>query len=60
MATGALSLSGIHHEESLQENLKADCLPVENIEMDVEHYQDFLHMRRLLMAEKLKEYYFGL
>lgn len=60
MASGALTLSGIHHEESLQENLKANCIPLEIIDMDIEHYQEFLHKRRLLMAEKLKEYYFGL
>lgn len=60
MTNGTLSLSGIHHDDALQDNLKANCIPVEIIEMDIEHYQDFLHKRRLLMAEKLKEYYFGL
>lgn len=60
METGTLSLSGIHHYDALQDNLKANCIPSEIIDMDVEHYQDFLHKRRLLMAEKLKEYYFGL
>ncbi|MBK7806962.1 MAG: DUF262 domain-containing protein [Saprospiraceae bacterium] len=60
MANGTLSLSGIHHDDALQDNLKANCIPVEIIEMDIDHYQDFLHKRRLLMAEKLKEYYFGL
>ncbi len=60
METGTLSLSGIHHFDALQDNLKANCIPSEIIDMDVEHYQDFLYKRRLLMAEKLKEYYFGL
>ncbi len=60
MANGTLSLSGIHHDDALQDNLKANCIPVEIIDMDIENYQDFLHKRRLLMAEKLKEYYFGL
>jgi len=60
MANGTLSLSGIHHDDALQDNLKANCIPVEIIDMDIDHYQDFLHKRRLLMAEKLKEYYFGL
>lgn len=60
MANGTLSLSGIHHDDTLQDNLKANCIPVEIIDMDIDHYQDFLHKRRLLMAEKLKEYYFGL
>lgn len=60
MANGTLSLSGIHHDDALLDNLKANCIPVEIIDMDIDHYQDFLHKRRLLMAEKLKEYYFGL
>lgn len=60
MTNGTLSLSGIHYDDALQDNLKANCIPVEIIDMDIENYQDFLHKRRLLMAEKLKGYYFGL
>lgn len=60
MTNGSLSLSGIHNDELLTANLKANCVPTEIMDMDIEHYQEFLHKRRLLMAEKLKEYYFGL
>jgi hypothetical protein len=55
-----LTLSGIAHESELYSNLRSNCIPESIIEMDIENYQDFLHQRRLLMAEKLKEYYFGL
>jgi hypothetical protein len=55
-----LTLSGIAHESELYSNLRSNCIPESIIEMDIENYHDFLHQRRLLMAEKLKEYYFGL
>jgi hypothetical protein len=60
ISSNQLTLSGIAHESELYSNLRSNCIPESIIEMDIENYQDFLHQRRLLMAEKLKEYYFGL
>jgi hypothetical protein len=53
-------LSGITTEEELQANLKANCIPFQMGEMTVDNYQEFLTQRRILMAEKMRGYYFGL
>lgn len=59
MERGTLSLSGINNKDWLHQNLKANCVPANIMEMDVDQYHDFLHYRRLLMAEKLRDYYLG-
>ena len=53
-------VSGISTEQELLDNLKMNCIPVELMEMTISDYQDFLSLRRKLMAAKMKEYYFGL
>jgi len=53
-------VSGLSTEEDLLDNLKMNCVPKELIEMSIEGYQDFLNLRRKLMASKMKEYYFAL
>lgn len=53
-------VSGLSTEQDLLDNLKMNCIPVELLEMSIEDYQDFLSLRRKLMATKMKEYYFGL
>lgn len=59
--TGSHKLvSGISSEAELLENLKANCVPVEIMEMTKENYSEFLAKRRILMAEKIKQYYFSL
>ncbi|MFJ1389902.1 GmrSD restriction endonuclease domain-containing protein [Capnocytophaga canimorsus] len=54
------SISGISNEQEFLENLKVNCIPTEIIQMNIEDYQDFLSLRRKLMAQKIKEYYFSL
>ncbi|CEN44348.1 conserved hypothetical protein [Capnocytophaga canis] len=54
------SISGISNEQEFLENLKVNCIPPEIIQMNIEDYQDFLSLRRKLMAQKIKEYYFSL
>ncbi|MFK8284241.1 GmrSD restriction endonuclease domain-containing protein [Capnocytophaga canis] len=54
------SISGISNEQEFLENLKVNCIPTEIIHMNIEDYQDFLSLRRKLMAQKIKEYYFSL
>lgn len=53
-------VSGLATEQDLLDNLRMNCIPVEILDMSVEDYQNFLSMRRRLMAFKMKEYYFGL
>lgn len=59
-ANGGLKYGGISSYEQLQENLNMNCIPEEIFEMDINQYDDFLQLRRKLMAEKIFEYYFKL
>jgi len=53
-------ISGILTEAELNENLQMNCVPTEILGMDLQDYQEFLAIRRKLMAEKIKKYYFTL
>jgi hypothetical protein len=53
-------ISGISTELELRENLRMNCVPTEIMGMVMGNYQEFLGMRRKLMAKKIKEYYFTL
>lgn len=55
-----LLVSGISTELELFENLKMNCVPLELMKMSIDDYNDFLVLRRKLMANKIKEYYFSL
>ena len=50
-------VSGLSTEQELLDNLKMNCVPTEIMEMSIDDYQEFLHLRRKLMAQKIKEYY---
>lgn len=41
-------------------NLKENCVPQSIFNMDCSSYQEFLNQRRKLMADKMRNYYFGL
>jgi hypothetical protein len=43
-------VSGLSTEHELLGNLKMNCVPIEIIEMNIEDYNDFLILRRKLMA----------
>lgn len=47
----------INSMEDLKKNLKENSIPESFIDMTVENYQEFLKTRRILMANKIKEYY---
>lgn len=53
-------VSGLATEQQLLDNLKMNCVPTEIQEMRIEDYNDFLTIRRKLMAQKIKEYYLTL
>ena len=54
------TVSGISSKEQLLENLKMNCVPNEIMNMGIDDYSEFLNMRRKLMAQKIKDYYFSL
>lgn len=60
ISEGNLQVSGLSSEEGLLENLKQNCVPTEIMEMTIDDYPEFLTLRRKLMAEKMREYYFKL
>ncbi len=51
---------GIIEYEDLLANLNESCVPEDIFSMDINNYQEFLEKRRLLMAKKIREYYFNL
>ncbi len=53
-------VSGLSNHDELLANLKANCVPVEIMTMSIDDYPEFLVLRRKLMAQKIKEYYFSL
>lgn len=60
MADESRVVSGLASEEHLLGNLNMNCVPVEIQQMSIDNYNDFLIMRRKLMAIKIKEYYHSL
>lgn len=60
MLTGNQQVSGLSNELQLFDNLKMNCVPTEIQEMSIDDYNDFLTLRRKLMATKIKEYYHSL
>lgn len=57
---GNLLVSGLNSVEELEQNLRMNCVPVEIMNMTLDDYPEFLNLRRKLMAEKMREYYFKL
>jgi hypothetical protein len=46
--------------QSLKQNLQANCIPETIFNMTVEDYDAFLDQRRMLVAKKIRDYYFSL
>lgn len=59
-AGGKLKYGSITDMEELKKNLKENCIPESIFEMNVEHFDEFLKQRRILMARKIKKYYHSL
>ena len=47
-------------EDILRKNLEQNCIPPSITDMDCSNYEDFLVIRRKLMAQKIKAYYYSL
>lgn len=46
--------------DALKTNLEMSCIPETIFGMTIEHFEDFLKERRILMARKMRDYYFSL
>jgi hypothetical protein len=57
---GELKYGGIDDMKLLRKNLKMNAVPPSIFDMEFEDYEQFLEERRMLMAQKIKEYYFSL
>lgn len=56
-----LNVLGLSREDSnVKTNFKENAVPVDLFDMDVNNYQEFLTLRRRLMADKIKDYYYSL
>lgn len=59
-AAGKFKYGGIDSVKDLEMNLKMHCIPDAIYSMDIDNYDEFLEQRRILMAQKMKDYYFSL
>ncbi len=57
---GNQELSGLSSDEQMLENLHMNCIPIEIQNMSIEDYNEFLYLRRKLMATKIRDYYHSL
>lgn len=57
---GKAAYGNICSTEELRANLALNCIPENITEMDYSHYEDFLSVRRRLMAQKIRDYYYSL
>ena len=55
-----LTVSGLKSKDDLLKNLESNAVPSEILNMNSDQYSEFLAKRRVLMANKIREYYFGL
>lgn len=60
VGNGEYLYGAIHTEDELVENLRMNCIPLGIFDMTIDHYDDFLEKRRMLMAEKIRGYYWSL
>lgn len=59
-AGGDIKYGGITSRAELSTNLEANCIPESIVNMSIDDYDDFLKQRRVLIAKKMKAYYFSL
>lgn len=58
--TKDIVFGNITDEKMLKRNLEENCIPNNIDEMTFENYDEFLQMRRVLMADLIHQYYMGL
>ena len=57
---GGVEVGTISNEEEFWANLNTNCIPHEIVNMTAEDYPVFLQKRRIMMAAKIRNYYFSL
>lgn len=57
---GLCKFGGITYAVDLAKNMAENCIPAATPSMSLPDYKDFLSQRRILIARRLKEYYFSL
>jgi hypothetical protein len=57
---GGLKYGGIQNMSELLDNLKQNCIPQNIFELGFDDFRSFLYERRILMAIKIRDYYFSL
>lgn len=57
---GSMKYGAIADAATLTANLAANCVPETIVDMDVDHFDDFLTQRRQLMAARIQRFYDGL
>lgn len=57
---GTAKYGGICDMKTLKENLRMNCIPEGILELDLDDFEEFLKQRRILMAQKMRDYYFSL
>jgi len=55
--SGEVKVGTIIDIDMFYENLKVNCITSEIVQMEAKDYPEFLQKRRVLMAEKIKQYY---
>lgn len=58
--TGEMKVGTITDADQFRENLRTNCIPLEILDMNADDYMTFLYQRRLLMAQKIRDYYHSL
>lgn len=59
-SSGIVKVGTILNEKDFWSNLKLNCIPQDVISMTAEDYPRFLAERRIMMANKIREYYYSL
>lgn len=59
-SNGIATIGSIVDKEELKKNLTLNCIPEGFEKMNVDDFDDFLKRRRVLMAKKIREYYYSL
>lgn len=54
---GQAAYGGITTLDEMRVNFTTHCIPEGMEQMDIDGYEEFLHKRRLLMADKIRHYY---
>lgn len=58
--SGSVWYGGITDRKTLNKNMEQNCIPPKIFDMDINDYDKFLEIRRMLMAQKIKRYFFSL